>query len=252
MRIPVVVRTAAAEVRASLPGDSFASVDRRGKWLLFNLASERVLAINPMLSGRFQYVTAEAKAHARTCLILGLGTRDLRYVDDRVMGKLYLVRRDALATLPTWASSGPDLLDPALTDAVWLERLKRYRGAIKNILVNAEFVQGIGNAYADEALWEARINPYTPKPKLAETDLRRLRRAALDVMAWATPLVRERMVHGDTLDYQERRDFLRVHRRGGQPCPRCATNISEIIAGQRITSFCRTCQPGGPAVGNRG
>jgi formamidopyrimidine-DNA glycosylase len=66
-------------------------------------------------------------------------------------------------------------------------------------------------------------------------------------MAWATPLARDRMVKGDLLDYEERRDFVRVHRRGGQPCPRCGAAISEITANQRITSYCRTCQPGGPA-----
>jgi formamidopyrimidine-DNA glycosylase len=56
------------------------------------------------------------------------------------------------------------------------------------------------------------------------------------------------MVKGDVLDYEERRDFMRVHRLGGKPCPRCGSAISEITANQRITSFCRTCQPGGPAL----
>jgi formamidopyrimidine-DNA glycosylase len=100
---------------------------------------------------------------------------------------------------------------------------------------------------ADEILWEAQINPYLPKTKLSEVDLRRLYRAALAVMAWATPLVRASMVKGDTLDYEERRDFMRVHRLGGHPCPRCGSNITEITANQRITSFCRTCQPESPA-----
>ncbi len=71
--------------------------------------------------------------------------------------------------------------------------------------------------------------------------------AARKVMAWATPLVRGSMVKGDTLDYEERRDFMRVHRLGGKPCPRDGTTISEITANQRITSFCRTCQPEMPA-----
>ncbi len=189
------------------------------------------------------------KLYARTCIVLGVeGGRELRYLDERVMGKVYLVEREALPTLPGWSGAGPDLLDPALTEEVWLERLKRYRGGIKNILTNAQFVQGIGNAYADEVLWEARINPYTAKTKLGEEDLRRLYHAARAVMAWATPLVSERMVQGDTLDYEERRDFLRVHRRGGEACPRCSSRITEITAGQRITDFCRTCQPGGPRL----
>ena len=249
VRIPVVVRTPAHELRETLASDRFGTVERHGKTLLFNLASGRVLAINPMLTGRFQYVESARKVGGRTCLVLGVeGGHDLRYLDERVMGKIYLVDARALAGLPGWSDNGPDLLDPALTEDSWLQRLKPYRGGIKNIIVNAKFVQGIGNAYADEILWEAMINPYTTKTKLTEDDQRRLYHAARAVMAWATPLVAERMIRGDTLDYEERRDFLRVHRRGGDPCPRCGTRITEITAGQRITDFCRTCQPGGPRL----
>jgi formamidopyrimidine-DNA glycosylase len=244
VRIPVVIRTPAHEFRESLPDDRFAEVGRHGKVLLFTLVSGRALAVNPMLTGRFQYVDGATTLPKRACFTLGVeGGRELRYIDERVMGKVYLVEAERLASLPGWESGGPDLLDPALTEDRWLEALRRYRGAVKNVLTNAAFVQGIGNACADEILWEARINPYTPRTEIAEPDLRRLFGAARAVMAWATPLARERMVQGDTLDYEERRDFLRVHRRGGAPCPRCGTRITEITANQRITDFCRTCQP---------
>ena len=249
MRIPVVVRSPAQELRETLPLDRFGPVKRHGKVLLFTLNSGRVLAVNPMLTGRFQFVEPARKLYARTCLVLGVENgHELRYLDERVMGKVYLIDRDALPKLPGWAGNGPDLLDPELTEEAWLERLRRYRGGIKNILTNAQFVQGIGNAYADEVLWEAQVNPYTPKTKLTADDLRRLYHAAHAVMAWATPLAAARMVQGATLDYEERRDFLRVHRRGGAPCPRCGSHITEITANQRITSFCRTCQPGGPRL----
>jgi formamidopyrimidine-DNA glycosylase len=247
-RIPPVFRTPASELRETLPGDTFGELVRHGKFVLFPLASGRVLAINPMLTGRFQYLEPKTKLAAKTCLVLGVeGGRDLRYADDRLMGKVYLVPADRLDAIPNWATNGPDLLDPALSEDRWLEAIKKYRGAIKSVITNAEFVQGIGNAYSDEILWAAMINPYTPRPKLSDEDLRGLYRCALEVMAWATPLARERMVKGDNLDYDERRDFVRVHRRGGSPCPRCGTEISEITANQRITSFCRQCQPGGPS-----
>ena len=248
VRIPVVFRVPASEVRETLPGDTFGEVRRYGKFLLFELASGRVLAINPMLTGRFQYVDPGVKLRAKTCFVFGMeGGRDLRYSDERVMGKIYLVAASQLNAIPNWATSGPDLLDPALTEDGWLAGLKKYRGQIKSILTNAEFVQGIGNAYSDEILWEARINPYIPKTKLSEEELRRLFQAARAVMAWATPLVRGSMVKDGALDYEERRDFMRVHRLGGKPCPRCGATISEITANQRITSFCRACQPEMPA-----
>ena len=247
-RIPVVFRTPAQVIRDTLPGDRFGEALRHGKFLLFPLASDRVLAINPMLTGRFQYVNPAKKLPAKCCLALGIeGGRSLRYSDDRVMGKIYLVGIDQLSAIPNWTNNGPDLLDAALTEDEWLTRIKKYRGQVKSILTNAEFVQGIGNAYSDEILWEAKINPYIPRTKLDDETLRQLYRAALAVMAWATPLVRSSMIKGDDLDYEERRDFMRVHRLGGNPCPRCGSTISEITANQRITSFCRACQPEMPA-----
>jgi formamidopyrimidine-DNA glycosylase len=246
-RIPFIFRTPAKELRETLIGDTFGTVLRHGKFLLFPLSSERVLAMNPMLTGRFQYLDPKHRVAAKTCLILGIDTgKQLRYADEKLMGKVYLVPAGQLQIIPNWATNGPDLLAPDFTEDVFLAGLKRYRGAIKGIITNAEFMQGVGNAYSDEILWQAKINPYTPKTKLTEEELRTLYRAAHEVMAWATPLARERMVKGDVLDYEERRDFMRVHRLGGKPCPRCGTNISEITANQRITSFCRQCQPGGP------
>src|SRR5688572_7967892 len=248
-RIPPVFRTPASELRETLPGDTFGETLRHGKFLLFPLASERVLAINPMLTGRFQYLEAKTRMAAKTCLVLGFDNgRQLRYADDRLMGKVYLVPAGSLALIPNWNTNGPDLLDKNFTEDRWIETIKKYRGQIKGVITNAEFVQGIGNAYSDEILWEAQINPYTPRTKLSDDELRELYRAAHRVMEWATPLVLGSMVKGDVLDYEERRDFMRVHRLGGKPCPRCGGTISEITANQRITSFCRTCQPGGPAL----
>jgi formamidopyrimidine-DNA glycosylase len=249
-RIPIVFRTGAANVSETIPGDTFDEVVRHGKFLLFSLASGRVLAINPMLAGRFQYVDKKTKPRAKTCLVVDVdGGRQVRYSDERVMGKIYLLPEKDIDLIPGWTEGGPDLMAPDLTEEVWLERLKKYRGRIKGIITKAEFVQGIGNAYSDEILWEAKINPYTPKTELTEGHQRELFRAARRVMEWATPLVKEAMVEGDELNYEERRDFMRVHRLGGEGCPRCESRISEITVNRRVTSFCRTCQPGGPAVG---
>lgn len=249
-RIPVVFRTGAANLTETILNDTFEEVVRHGKFLLFGLASGRVMAINPMLTGRFQYLDKKTKMRAKACLVLDVdGGRQFRYSDERLMGKVYLLPRDDINMIPGWTEGGPDLMAADLTEEIWLERLKKYRGRIKGIITKAEFVQGVGNAYSDEILWEAKINPYTPKTKMSEEEQRELFRAARRVMEWATPLVRDAMVKGDVLNYEERRDFMRVHRLGGEACPRCGSRISEITANRRVTSFCRTCQPGGPAVG---
>jgi formamidopyrimidine-DNA glycosylase len=251
-RIPPVFRTPASELRGTLPGDTFGDTLRHGKFLLFPLASDRVLAINPMLTGRFQYLDAKARVAAKTCLVLALDNdRHFRYADDRLMGKVYLVPADQLSLIPNWNTNGPDLLDKTLTEDRWVEAIKKYRGQIKSVITNAEFVQGIGNAYSDEILWEARINPYTPRTKLTDDELRELYRAAHHVMEWATPLVLGAMVKGDTLDYEERRDFMRVHRLGGKPCPAAAPPSADHSQPARH-ELLPHLPAGGPALGSQG
>ena len=81
---------------------------------------------------------------------------ELRYADQRLMGRVYLVTPEELESLPQFAEMGPDVLSPALTEDVFRERSSKYTGQIKSVLVNHKFVAGIGNAYSDEILWEAR------------------------------------------------------------------------------------------------
>ena len=240
--IPVVVRVPRDEFVRLLTGDSFGEIHRYGKFLLFSLAGGRVLVINPMLTGRFAYVPPKSKRHARTCVVIGLsGGNELRYADQRFMGRVYLVTPEELMSVPQFAEMGPDVLDPKLTEEAFRERLRKHAGQMKSVLVNHKFVAGIGNAYADEILWEAGIHPYRKRTQLSDAELSRLYAAVHAVLDWAGAIVRE--VMRESLDYEEWREHLRVHRRGGQPCPRCGSTISEITAGQRITSFCRTCQP---------
>jgi formamidopyrimidine-DNA glycosylase len=241
--IPVVIRVPREEFVRLLTGDRFGEVLRHGKFLLFPMASGRVLVINAMLTGRFSLAEPKTKRAARTCFAFALSSGlEMRYADQRVMGRVYLAASgEDLEQVPQFAEMGPDVLSPALTEDVFRARLRRHSGQIKGVLVNLKFVAGIGNAYSDEILWEAGIHPYRKRTSLSDEEIGRLYNAVQDVFTWAGPIVAAKM--DESLDYSEWRDHLRVHRRGGQPCPRCGTTISEITAGQRITSFCRTCQP---------
>jgi formamidopyrimidine-DNA glycosylase len=197
-----------------------------------------------MLTGRFQLCDRSVKRRAKTAFVLMLaGGRDLRYFDQRVMGKVYLAGDEgALAAVaPRWTEMGPDALDPALTEERFVGRLAKYRGQIKNVLTKEQCIAGLGNAYSDEVLWEARIHPYRKRADISEEGLAALYRAVHAVMDWAVPIVVERM-ESEGLPDHHYRDHLRVHRKGGQPCPRCGSSVSEITAGQRVTNFCRKCQ----------
>jgi formamidopyrimidine-DNA glycosylase len=238
---PIVVRAASEDFAARLTGARFESVGRRGKFLLFGLSTGAVLVVNGMLTGRFQHVAPDYKRAARTCFTLTLSDGcELRYLDERFMGKVYLVAATDLDTVPQLGEMGPDALDAALTEAVFLERLRRYRGQVKNVLVNAKFIGGIGNAYADEILFVAGVHPFTAVKDLDTSRRRGLYRALHEVLAWAIPIVRTEM--DEQLD-RKPRDFLRVHRKGGDSCPQCGAAISEVSPNRRVTSFCRACQP---------
>jgi formamidopyrimidine-DNA glycosylase len=241
--IPLVVRVPKDEFIATLTGNAFGKVERRGKYILFSLKSGDYVAIHPMLSGRFQYCQPQEKRRAKTCFVLTLADgREFRYCDDRLMGKVYLVKEGAFDKIPRFQEMGPEPLSAELTEEAFRERLRRFRGQIKNVILNETFVVGIGNAYADEILFAAGLHPYRKRTELSPEDEGRLHRAIRSVLSEAAAIVTERM-ENEGLPVEEYRDHLRVHRRGGQPCPNCGASITEITAGQRITNFCRHCQP---------
>jgi formamidopyrimidine-DNA glycosylase len=163
---------------------------------------------------------------------------ELRYVDAKTMGQLYLT--EDVGAVPTFDEMGPDALD--ISPAEFEERLRPMRGEIKGALTRSSFVAGIGNAYADEILWQARLHPYRKRTSLTAEEIGRLYLAMRTTLLAAIEKVRLEM--GDDVHLKPR-DFFAVHMKGGQPCPRCGTAISAITARQRITNFCRTCQPGG-------
>jgi formamidopyrimidine-DNA glycosylase len=238
---PIVVRNlAGGDLVPGLTGRRIEQVHRRGKFLILTLDLGHYLVINPMLAGRLHYAPRRERRLRKTFVILHLTNgMDLRYSDAKSMGKVYLT--DDLAKVPGFAELGPEALDPDLTLDVFRERLRKYRGEIKGVLARQSFVAGIGNAYADEICWRAGIYPFRKRPRLLDEEIGRLYEAMHEVLNEAIATLRER-VGADI--HMEIRDFLSIHGKGGQPCPRCGTTISEIKARQRLTNFCRQCQPG--------
>ena len=222
-------------------GQTLEGISRRGKFILLQLApSSLILAANPKLTGRLQLCPPGEKKAGPVHVTFGFHepSEELRYVDSKTMGQLYLTR--SLAAVPTFGEMGPDALEIDLEE--FRRRLHSFRGEIKGILTRAPFVAGIGNAYADEILWAARLHPFRRRTSLSAEEVDGLHAALRSTLTSAISQVRREM--GDDI-HRKPRDFFAVHMRGGQACPRCGTAISEITANQRITSFCRTCQPGG-------
>lgn len=239
--VPLVVRNLApGDFDSALQGGEFQIVRRRGKFLFLDLVNGDKLVVNPMLAGRVQYCAPDQRRLRKTVLVLGLsGGMELRYVDAKSMGKVYLTPDENL--VPRFAEQGPEALDPELSLEAFEERLRPRRGEIKGLLTNQAVVAGIGNAYADEILFEARLYPFRKRPSLSSEEMERLYEAVRSVLAEAITTLHERV--GDDI-HVEVRDFLQIHGKGGSLCPRCGTTISEIKARNRLTNFCRQCQPG--------
>jgi formamidopyrimidine-DNA glycosylase len=156
------------------------------------------------------------------------------------MGRLYLVPDRDYAKIPGFLEQGPEPLADDFTFERFLDRLKGRYGEIKGLLTNAKVIAGIGNAYADEILFEAGIYPFRKKKELSVVELRRVYDAIRTVLPRAGRIVAVRM--GDQI-HLKIRDFLAVHGKGEQACPRCGQRIA-TIGRERMTNFCRTCQPG--------
>jgi len=244
----IVMRDLTGRGIEALVGIPIKDVSRRGKFLLLTLdapnfseteAGPLELVINPKLTGRLQLATPADKRYKKTALVLALsdGT-ELRYFDDRAMGQVYLTTDRG--RVPDFAGMGPEPLEISRED--FRTRLKPFRGEIKGVLTRGDFLAGIGNAYADEILWAAKIHPYRKRTQLTPAEVDALYDAIRTTLHDSTDKVRTEM--GERIQ-DKPRDFFNVHMKTGEPCPRCGTAISAVTANQRITNFCRTCQPGG-------
>ncbi len=241
---PILVRATPADI-AELAGMQLGEARRRGKFLMLPMLRggqvDRVLAVNPMLAGRFWLLPdGTARVRARTGLRLRFTDgSELRYVDREMLGKLYLVRPDEMDNIPGWSEMGPDADDPELTLDRFRERIRRHPGELKSLLRNPRFVAGIGNAYSDEILWKACLAPLRRRSSLSADEVDRLYHAMRSVLADAVAELRELVPPNIEVQHRER---LKVHLRGGEPCPRCGKPLRQI-GGSEATTFCRTCQP---------
>jgi formamidopyrimidine-DNA glycosylase len=261
---PLAVRGTPGELDA-LVGQRVTAIRRHGKFLELDLDRDRIV-VNPMLTGRFQLASAGTKLPSKTAVVLAFGeagpspgfkpagwTRgaswlpaaderpEVRYRDPTQMGKVYLLPMGVGRAVPGLGDDeiGPEADDPALTLEVWRDRIRKHPGELKNLLRNQSFVAGIGNAYSDEVLHAARLLPFRKRSSLASEEVDGLYEGMRMTLAHAIGVLRERVP--PTFETQVR-DFLAVHMKGGQPCPRCGTRITEVKAGGFVTSYCRGCQ----------
>jgi len=229
-------------------GQRIEAVLRRGKFLILPLSGGDEAIVHLGMTG---VVTTEwpgdrQAAHERVRLELsGAPPSCLHFVDPRRFGRFLVVSAGRYDGLPTLAALGPEPLDDGFTDEVFLAALRRSRMAIKTYLLSQRPVAGVGNIYADEALWRARVHPETPAAALSPRRARELRSAiravlAASIQAQGTTLNDYRTVNGEVGAYL---DQLDAYGHAEDPCPRCGTSLRRSVVGQRGTVHCPRCQP---------
>jgi len=232
------------ELSAALAGRRVLRLARRGKYLLWELEGDRFLAQHLRMTGTLLYDPRPEPLHVRVRLALDDG-HSLAVCDPRRFGtgQLLLDAKEREAFFA--ARLGLEPFDPAFT-AEHLHGLARgCRAPVKAFLLDQKRVAGVGNIYADEALFRARIHPLRPAGRLTRPQLAALREGVLDslragIASNGASIDDFRHVDGTRGSFQD--EFL-VHRRAGEPCPQCGVPVRKLVAAGRGTYVCERCQP---------
>jgi formamidopyrimidine-DNA glycosylase len=252
-RVRILRPTSERKLRAALTGAKFKSVSRRGKYLLFELQSKagrkNVVMLGHLgMTGKMFLTLKNVSPPKHAAVILDLGKTNFIFEDTRYFGRLTL-------DLSAVAKLGPEPLTGDFSPEIFARELKRSRQAIKVKLLDQSLVAGVGNIYASEALFRARLSPQTPANRLTFTQVKRLFHAIREVLAEAiefgsTVPINLSGAKSDGLFYFGRAvgvpDFyverLRVYDRAGKPCQNCGSPLQRIVQGARSTFFCLRCQ----------
>lgn len=226
-------------------GCRIVAVGRHGKWLIIELSPSlqsqisssprSYMLVHLRMSGRLDVVPqAEAYSkHARVVWLLDEGWA-LRFDDARKFGRVALVNDPARVT----GKTGPDALQIGAADFV--ERIRSRHGALKPLLLNQAFIAGVGNIYADESLFRAKLHPKRLAQTLTEVEALGLHAAIHEVLDEGV------RANGASFDWVypggNFQDNFRVYGQTGKPCVNCGAPITRIIVGQRSTHYCATCQ----------
>jgi len=240
-----MLRYPVEEFARELPARRITSLTRRGKHLVFATelgggGSPRWLVINPMLGGRFQLVDGETPVPATQVFTIRVeGRLELRYLDFRDMGRIYWVAEPE-KEVPGWAELGPEAdAVPSMGLEAFRKRLRRFRDELKDLLRNQEFLAGVGNAYSDEVLFEARLLPLRRRASLKPPEEEALFAAIPAVLKRAVEAI---LANPNYEESKQDRTFMAVHMKGGKTCPRCGHRISQLGSNREPLNFCRGCQ----------
>jgi len=226
-----------------LIGQRVAGVTRRGKYIEIALASYRIV-VHLMLKGRFKIQPKEKEPLKSSAAFIEFDNDNtLHLVEDAKLKRMSMWILPKEKGTDDIKELGPEPLSEEFT----VDRLAELLGAsperLKNFLLNQRNVAGIGNAYADEICWQAGLSPFKQANKLSADEVARLHGAIRKTLIEAT--AQTRRLTGKGIEINETRPFMAVHRRKGEPCPRCGTRVQWVSTTARDTFYCPRCQTEG-------
>ncbi len=231
---PSTVRSPAPVRFASrLRGKRIEQVVRRGKYLLIDLEGDQTLIVHLRMTGGFASASRTQPIHPHTRVVFGFNGEELRFIDQRRFGHMDLVYDRDVPTFPGLRRLGVEPLEDAFTMRKFKSLLHGRRGTVKGFLLRQDVIAGIGNIYADEILFQARLLPWRPIESLRPIEAAHLYRAIRTVLRRATArLARYGMAAGELLEVQ----------RDGGTCPRCGRAFHRATVTGRTSYYCPACQ----------
>lgn len=230
------VRTPVDALKRELPGQKILALERRGKYLKFVMSGGDLLFLHLKMSGDLLVEPRESDTpHVRTVFALDDGS-ELRFKDPRKFGRVYLVKDESAVT----GSLGPEPLDDGFKLADFVDLFQKRKGKLKPLLLNQQFIAGLGNIYVDESCFRAGVNPMRQASSLTTDELRRM---YLSIRAILSSAIKH---HGSTFDWVYRgggyQSRLKVYGRADEPCVKCGGLIKRVTVAARSTHFCPRCQ----------
>jgi len=244
-----ILKTVEPAVEA-LAGQEFTAFDRRGKHLILTVRDDLHVVVHLMVAGRLVLCKSETKVTKASGFVFRFQDgEDLRLIENGHVkrAKIHLVTTPGAVA---WiAGAGPEPLSDAFTIDVLKRAAAGRRQQLKKVLTDQSTIAGIGTAYADEICFAARLSPIRYVSTLTEEEVARLYASIRSVLAEAIDAIRD--ASDGALLAGHQRDFLKVYKRTGFPCPACGTAIAEIRYAQTRTYYCPQCQSGGRPIADR-
>ena len=234
---PNSIKTPIPDLEQRLPGQRIEAITRRAKYLQFHLSGGDTLFIHLKMSGDLLVEPESEPCHAHVRTIFGLdNAHELRFKDPRKFGRVYLVADPGQVA----GKLGPEPLADDFTLEDFKRLFQRKKGRLKPLLLNQEFIAGVGNIYADESCFLAGLDPRRPVDTLSAEELEKLYQAIRQALNAG---ITHRGASFDSV-YRggEFQDHFQVYGRTGEPCLTCGTPIMRVVLGGRSTHFCPNCQ----------